>query len=243
MSNKPEIVVMDVKGHHNQNLDQETTRIIEGATWKKCRVIIILPAGAMVPAKCALSWWNMAMAPNQACVKFLTQNMEVGVAYSESIEQILAHPDLSQFEYILTLEHDQVVPSDGLLRLIKRLDERPDISAVSGLYWTRNEGGCPQCWGDPKDPVVNFAPQPPPPAGECREYRGIGMGFALWRLSMFKDPKLRRPWFKTLTGLEGQGAGTQDLYFCSDAGKYGYRFAVDASVLVGHLDPATGLVW
>jgi hypothetical protein len=59
---------------------------------------------------------------------------------------------------------------------------------------------------------------------------------------MFKDQKLRRPWFKTISSME-EGVGTQDLYFWGDARKHGYRCAVDCSVLVGHLDPATGVVW
>jgi hypothetical protein len=53
---------------------------------------------------------------------------------------------------------------------------------------------------------------------------------------MFKDERLKKPWFKTLDGSEGQGIGTQDLTFWSDARKYGYRCAVDCSVLVGHHD-------
>jgi hypothetical protein len=67
------------------------------------------------------------------------------------------------------------------------------------------------------------------------------MGFNLFRLSMFKDPKLRKPWFKTLQGSEG--FATQDLYFWGDARKHGYRCAIDCSVKVGHLDSQTGIVW
>ena len=55
---------------------------------------------------------------------------------------------------------------------------------------------------------------------------------------MFKDTRLRKPWFKTYNGTEGQGIGTQDLAFWSDAKKYGYRCAVDCSVKVGHHDYA-----
>lgn len=50
---------------------------------------------------------------------------------------------------------------------------------------------------------------------------------------MFKDPKLRKPWFKTQT--EG-GVSTQDLYFWSDARQHGYRCAIDTSVPIGHYD-------
>jgi hypothetical protein len=67
------------------------------------------------------------------------------------------------------------------------------------------------------------------------------MGFNLWRMSMFKDTKLRQPWFKTLAGSEG--LCTQDLYFWGDARKHGYRCAVDCGVLVGHYDHNTGMNW
>jgi hypothetical protein len=58
---------------------------------------------------------------------------------------------------------------------------------------------------------------------------------------MFKDARLKKPWFRTLAGKDGYG--TQDLVFWQDARKYGYRCAVDCSCLVGHLDPSTGIVW
>jgi hypothetical protein len=67
------------------------------------------------------------------------------------------------------------------------------------------------------------------------------MGFNLWRTSMFRDERLRKPWFKTLAGKEG--VGTQDLYFWGDARKYGYRAAIDCGVLVGHYDHSTDTMW
>lgn len=65
------------------------------------------------------------------------------------------------------------------------------------------------------------------------------MGFNLWRLSMFKE--MPKPWFITKAGTEG--VGTQDLAFWGEARKKGYRCAIDCGVLVGHLDPSTGVVW
>jgi hypothetical protein len=58
---------------------------------------------------------------------------------------------------------------------------------------------------------------------------------------MFKDPKLRKPWFKTQAGKDG--VGTQDLYAWSDFRKHGYRCAIDCAVRVGHLDPQTDICW
>ena len=61
------------------------------------------------------------------------------------------------------------------------------------------------------------------------------MGFTLYRMDMFRDPKLRRPWFKTAASAT-EGVATQDLYFWGDAFKHGYRAAIDCSVKVGHYD-------
>jgi hypothetical protein len=69
------------------------------------------------------------------------------------------------------------------------------------------------------------------------------MGFNLWRMSLFKDGNLRKPWFKTLNGSEGTGVGTQDLYAWADFRKHGHRAAVDCSVLVGHYDAQNDICW
>jgi hypothetical protein len=227
-------------GRHNADLEKSTARILEGSTWKKTRVVSLIPAGASIPTPVYLSHMALIFPPNQPAHRMAAVGLEVGEAFSNSIAEILAHPELSQWEYLLTVEHDNTPPNDGLLKLIKRMDQHPEFACIGGLYWTKGEGGVPQIWGDPKDPVLNFRPQPPVP-GQLVECCGTGMGFNLWRLSMFKDPKLRRPWFKTIAGKEG--VGTQDLFFWSDARKHGYRCAIDCDVLVGHLDIATGQVW
>jgi hypothetical protein len=140
---------------------------------------------------------------------------------------------LSQWEYILTIEHDNCPPPDGVIKLVERMEEHPELSCVGGLYFTKGPGGIAQIWGDASDPMVNFRPQLPDTSGGLVECHGTGMGFNLWRLSMFKDSKLRRPWFKTQTK---DGVATQDLYAWSDFRKNGYRCAVDCSVKVGHFD-------
>jgi hypothetical protein len=230
---KPQIVTMDA-GHHNNDLEASSARILQGNSWKKQRVIMLIPAGAEIPTKVYLSHCSLVFPPNQAAHRMAAIGMEVGEAFSNSIASIINTPGIQDWEYLLTIEHDNIPPQDGLVQLIKRLEENPWLSCVSGLYWTKGYAGVPQIWGDPKDPVLNFRPQPPDPNGGLVECCGTGMGFALWRLSMFKDERLRRPWFKTVAGKEG--VGTQDLYFFGDARKHGYRCAVDCSVRVGHYD-------
>ncbi len=236
---KPQIVMPEV-GRHNANLDASAGRILEGGSWKKQRVIVILPAANSIPTKVALSHWQLIFPPNQAVYRMAALGMEVGDAYSTSIDQILAHPELSQWEYILTIEHDNIPPQDGVVRLIEDLEQHPEYACVGGLYWTKGETGVPQIWGDPRDPQLNFRPQVPIP-GTIQECCGTGMGFNLWRLSMFKDSRLRRPWFKTICGAEG--VGTQDLYAWADFRKYGYRCAIDNRILVGHYDQVNDITW
>lgn len=234
------LIVQDFHGAHNAAGDKTIARLMKGASWKKQRIVAILPADAKISTKVALSHWNLIFPPNQGVVRILAQGMEVGDAYSQAIQGVLEHPDLRDWEYILTLEHDNMPPQDGVLKLLEQMEAHPELACIGGLYFTKGEGGQPQIWGDPHDPVLNFRPQLPV-AGALVECCGTGMGFNLWRLSMFKDPRLRRPWFKTIAGTEG--VGTQDLYFWGDARRHGYRCAIDCSVLVGHYDHAADTVW
>lgn len=228
-------------GRHNASIEASFSRIMEGASWKKQRVIVILPSAMMINVKVALSHWNLIFPPNQAVYRMLCLGQEVGEAYSNAIEAILAHPELSEWEYILTVESDNLPPPDGILKLIAAMEKHPEYACIGGLYWTKGEGGVPQVWGDIKDPMINFRPQPPPMPGEIKECCGTGMGFNLWRISMFKDPAIARPLFKTKAGADG--VGTQDLVFWTEARKAGYRCAVSGDVLVGHMDVGTGVVW
>lgn len=213
---------------------------MRGASWKQQRIVVIIPSADTIPAKVVLSWLNLGYPPNNGVVRILATGMEVGEAYSTAFEGILSHPDLSKWEYILTIEHDNAPPPDGVIKLIERMEAHPEYSCIGGLYFTKGEGGVAQIWGDPRDPVLNFRPQVPVD-GQLVECCGTGMGFNLWRMSMFRDPKLRRPWFKTLKGAEGYA--TQDLYFWGDARKHGYRCAIDCGVKVGHYDKDTDTMW
>ena len=235
-----ELIIQDFGGKHNLDLSKTSAKLTKDGAWKKQRMVVILPTANMISAKVALSHWNLIFPPNNGVVRLLAIGAEVGAAYSEAIEAVLNHPELSQWEYILTIESDNMPPADGVLKLIKDMDEYPEFDCIGGLYFCKGEGGVAHIWGDPKDPVLNFRPQVPIP-NTIQECYGSSMGFHLWRMKMFKDKKLRKPWFKTVAGAEG--VGTQDLYFWADAKKYGYRTAVDTSISVGHYDVSTDTLW
>ena len=145
---KPELVVTDFSGGHNADLGKTRARLIKGASWKRQRIVVVLPADAMIATKVALSHWNLAFPPNNGVVRILAQGMEVGEAYSAALEQILAHPELGSWEYMLTIEHDNMPPADGVLKLLERMEDHPELACIGGLYFTKGEGGVAQIWGD-----------------------------------------------------------------------------------------------
>jgi hypothetical protein len=228
---KPQLVAPDY-GKHNADLEASITRVKGTAAWKRLDTIMIVPTDGSIDTKTVSALMNMYAPPNNQLYRMWPMAMEVGEAYSQAIENILAHPDLSKFKYILTVETDNIVPPDLLIKLAEKMEAHPEYDCIGGLYWLKGEGGHAQIWGDPRDTTTNFRPQPPVP-GQLVECCGTGMGANLWRLDMFRDPDLRKPWFKTQT--EG-GVSTQDLYFWNDARRHGYRCAVDCSILVGHYD-------
>lgn len=238
----PQWQTYDTVGEHNSDIDKSSVRIMQGKSWAKTDTIIIMPCGLSTPTKPVFALMNLMTPPNQACPKIPLIGMEVGEAYSNAFEQFAKDPAWKQFKYVLTVEHDNPAPQDGLLTLIKHMENHPEFACIGGLYWTKGPMGVPQIWGDPKDPLTNFRPQPPDPRGGLVECCGTGMGFNLWRLEMFRDPRLPRPLFKTKCSKD-EGIGTQDLTFWGNARAFGYRCAIACDVLVGHYDIGEDRTW
>lgn len=221
------------EGFHNADVALTRGRLIKGGSWKKQRIVMMVPSADLIHAQVYLSHMNLMFPPNQGVFRYVATGEEVGKAYSDGIDFVLSHPELSKFDYVLTVEHDNTPPPDGVLKLLAQMEAHPEFHCIGGLYYTKGHGGVAQIWGDPTDPVLNFRPQPPVP-GALVECCGTGQGFNLFRMSMLADPRLPRPLFKTKCSKE-EGVGTQDLSFWSNAKPLGYRCAIDCSVLVGHL--------
>ncbi len=238
---KPQIVMQSVEGYHNSTDSAE--RLLRAKSYQDLSTIIICPTRGVVPAKVVQSWMGLMRPMNQKVIgPLFAIGLEVGDAYNSLIEQILASPDLSKWQYILTIEEDNMPPPDGLLKLYENMDK---FDVIGGLYWTKGEEGQPMIYGDPTAMPKSFVPQVPRP-DSIQEANGLGMGFNLWKLEMFRDKRLAKPWFKTEQSFEpGRGTRmyTQDLYFFERAGALGYKFACDTRVRVGHYDIANDIVW
>lgn len=239
---KPQIIIDRDPGIHNQDLKKSQSRLTKGQSYKDLSTIIIVPSRGSMPTKVVQSWMNLMMPMNQKTFRMFMLGMEVGEAYNQAIEYILSNPELSTWKYICTIEDDNMPPPDGLIKLYEGIQE---YDVVGGLYWTKGEGGQPMIYGNPKEIPLSFRPQMPQ-IETLQPACGLGMGFNLFKLEIFKNKQLSKPWFKTEQSYkEGIGARsyTQDLYFYENAGKLGYKFACDTRIKVGHYDVNQDLVW
>jgi hypothetical protein len=231
----------DDTGAHNSRGEVSSARLLKGNTYRDLSTVWITPTRGKLAPRVVSAWIAMMRPMNQPFIgPLFFENDEVGVAYQKGIEMILDNPELSKWKYILTVEEDNLPPSDGLLKLYESIEKGFDC--VSGLYWTKGETGQPMIYGDPKVMPRNFIPQIPQ-ADALQHCNGLGMGFNLWRVDSFKR-KLKdmpKPWFKT---VQERGAQfTQDLWFFNEAAKHGFKVACDTRVKVGHLDINSGIVW
>jgi len=241
-----QLVMEKIGGSHNTST-RSIERLDRSGTYKDLSTICIIPTRGMVSAKCVSTWWTMLTPMNQKFTKIFAVKMEVAEAYNWMIDQILENPELSKWKYVLTLEEDNMPPYDGLMKLYEAIEGGVDgkkYDVVGGLYWTKGEEGQPMIYGDPAtntETERNYIPQVPK-KDTVQEANGLGMGFNLFRLDMFKDPKLEKPFFKTQNGEDGK-VSTQDMYFYDKAGKLGYKFACDTRVRVGHYDVEGDKIW
>jgi hypothetical protein len=236
---EPTIYLGHEAGYHNKS--DAAARLKKARSYKDLSTICVIPTRGMVDAQVVESWWGLMTPMNQPFTRLIVKGMEVGDAYNAAIETILANDVLNKWKYVLTLEEDNLPPPDGLLKLYESMD---DFAVVGGLYFTKGEMGQPMIYGDPSG-ILNFVPQVPI-ADTVQECNGLGMGFNLFQLDLFRDEKIPRPWFKTLqewSPAEGGRAYTQDLYFYENARKAGYRVACDTRIKVGHKDVSSGMVW
>ena len=238
---KPQLVTPS-EGFHNESLEAAKERISKARSYADCSTIMVVPAIKPIPPKVYMSHLGLMAPMNQKFTRMCMENMEVGDAYNAAVEFILGNPELSKWKYILTVETDNILPADALLKLIEDIESGP-YDAVGGLYWTKGEGGQPMCYGNPAELPRNFRPWLPM-EDSVTKCNGLGMGCTLFRIDFFK--KMPAPWFKTVQELlpyHGARQFTQDLWHFEEGTKYGERVACSSRVLVGHYDYDEDRCW
>ena len=236
------IVDKEVIGVHNTDIDKSIERVEESKMYEDLSTIIICPTRGMFPTRVIQSWMKLLKPMNQSVAgPIFAECMKVDAGYNALIRYILDNPFLSKFKYVLTIEEDNLPPTDGLLELYKSMDK---YDVVGGLYWEKTENGFPMMFGDPKKGPLDPKPQLPI-KGTVQHVNALGMGFNLFKLDMFRN--IEEPWFKTVNEANREEGTvkqfTQDIYFYRKAAEAGYKFACDTSILVGHYDLSKDIVY
>jgi hypothetical protein len=220
------------------------------SSYRDTSMVVVVPSRGPWLHRQWVESFNALMWPmNGKRAVLFASGAEVGRAYSECIQGVLAHPQLRDWRYVLTIEDDNLPPPDAAIRLLESIEAGP-FDAVGGLYYTKGAFNMPQCYGDPyefaRTGVLDFRPRDILSAvqqGHVVPCNGIAMGCSLYRMQLFRD--IPGPWFVTCSDVYEEGARsmTQDLYFCERAARAGKRFAVDCRVHVGHADWETGEIY
>jgi len=233
-----------------RGLGFERVELLPGSTYKDSSTVIVVPTRGTIHYKVAAAWENMFAPMNQKRAKLYAVGHEVGRAYEEMVRFVLAHPILSTYKYLMTLEDDNLPPPDAQVKLLDTI-EYCSLDAVSGLYFTKGALNMPMAYGDPKSLLntgsIDFKPRDVLKAletGNVVEVNGIAMGCAVWRMDLFRE--FPPPWFVTVNEIipeRGIACVTQDLYFCERLRRAGKRLGVDLRVSVGHIDVETGEIY
>lgn len=228
----------------------ERVEVIPGSTYKDSSTVVLIPTRGMIHHRVVSAWQGLIAPMNQKRAILFCSGDEVGKAYDRMVENVLGHPELSKWKYVLTLEDDNLPPPDAHVRLLESIEAGP-FDAVSGIYFTKGDVNMPMAYGDPEEyrrtGILSFQPRDIRAAlqgGNIMEVNGIAMGCALWRMDLFRQ--MKSPWFVTMSDVipeKGPICMTQDLSFCDKARRAGKTFAVDFRVRVGHMDVNTGIVY
>ena len=240
MTEAPQIIVGGNAGYHNLS-ENTVERVTRGRQYRDLSTVCVIPAIDNIPPRVVEAWWELVTPLNQRFHRVFVTGLEVGAAYNSALTMILEHPVLSRCRFMLTLEHDNVPPPKGLLMLCESIK---GFAAVGGLYWGKGEDGQAMIFGKPHG-TPEFAPQIPA-IDSVQECNGLGMGFTLFDLAVFRDERVPRPWFRSVQGYwpeYGPFGYTHDLYFFKNIRELGYRVACDTRVKVGHYDSSNGMVW
>jgi hypothetical protein len=231
-------------GYHQSNYQATEQRVKKSRMYEDLSTVCVIPTPTgMLPAKFVQYFSSLIRPMNQKFHVHFESFKEVGAAYTDALEMILNSP-LKDFKYLLTVEWDNIIfQPDALMMLYEDMEQ---YDAASGLYFCKGIGGAPMAYGQVDGQPLNFIPFMPPD-NAVTPVHGIGMGFALWKISMLKDKRLPKPLFKTAQEFipnKGTEVYTQDLYACQKLKEIGnYKICVDTRVKIGHLSIEDNFVW
>ena len=204
---------------------------------EKRKILIAVPCMDMVSARFAQSLATLKKVDN-CVVSFLIHSL-----IYDARNKLAGYAVDGEFDFILWLDSDMVFPPNTLERMVKTLDEHPEIDILNALYFRR---------GTPFSPVA-YDRLEINDRGECdyedmkdvptelSEIAGCGFGCVLMRTDCLLDlaAKFGAVWFTPM------GNVGEDCSFCIRARNEGYKIYCDPTIKIGHMAyaPVDGSVY
>ena len=192
------------------------------------KILIAVPCMDMVSARFAQSLATLKKV-DQCTVSFL-----IGSLVYDSRNRLAGMAVEMEADYILWLDSDMVFQPDTLERMIKVLDEHPEIDVLSGLYFRRGQPFTPVLFSKlevNEKGTLEFADYDVLP-DDLFEIAGCGFGCVLMRTDCLLDIAMQEGGGVWFTPIANAG---EDCAFCIRARKYGYKIYCDPNIHLGHM--------
>ena len=192
------------------------------------KTLIAIPCMDMVSARFAQSLATLKKE-GECTVSFL-----IGSLIYDSRNRLAALAVDMDADYILWLDSDMTFAPDTLERMMKVLDEHPEIDILSGLYFRRAQPFTPVLFSkleQTADDVLEWADVNDVP-DELFEVAGCGFGGVLMRTDCLLDIAAKEHGGKWFTPIANAG---EDCAFCIRVRREGYKIYCDPTITLGHM--------
>ena len=191
------------------------------------KILIAIPCMDMVAMRFAQSLTTLKKV-DTCIVSFLA-----GSLIYDARNKLAGYAIDIEADYVLWLDSDMVFQPDTLERMLKVLDEHPEVDILSGLYFRRGHPFTPVAFDKLEMNEKNeceFEDMQTVPEG-LSEIAGCGFGCVLMRTECLFDiaGKYGGVWFTPM------GNVGEDCSFCIRAREEGYKIFIDPSIELGHM--------
>ena len=192
------------------------------------KIMIAVPCMDMVSARFAQSLTTLKK------VGTCTVSFFIGSLVYDSRNKLAAMAVEMEADYMLWFDSDMVFEPDTLERMMKVLDEHPEIDVLSGLYFRRGHPFSPVLFSklevDEND-TLQFEDYKDIP-DELFEVAGCGFGCVLMRTECLFDIATKEGGGVWFTPINNAG---EDCAFCLRARREGYKIYCDPDIHLGHM--------
>jgi len=190
--------------------------------------LVAFPLYKQVPATFFTRWLDMDKSTLAGTIT--TDGVYVTTAMTHIIEIALDFD--ADWERLVIMEHDMVVPPDALNRISTYNDDK---HIVGGLYFQHNPPYLPCVFGPKEDDWEDIAPLGPDLIKQIASipalYKvgAVGMGFTAIHRSVFEG------WDRSIPMWVKEGERSHDVWFCEQARRQGFDTFVDTHLMCEHI--------